>query len=148
MKRKKKGEENYKIRILCFMTYNRIHDRGRKEITKNIQYNICQRAEWGKYVIVHCPKKKWTISTPEEKCDYEMKAWKYFTAIIYTWEWFFTILCKVRSDFKRAVSEDFLPFFMSWIKAIWAPIWRVREFRIHVMICQKYMNIFQKSKMG
>ena len=60
MKRKKKGEENYKIRILavCFMTYNRIHDRGRKEITKNIQYNICQRAEWGKYVIVHCPKKK------------------------------------------------------------------------------------------
>ena len=53
MKRKKKREEKYnfkKKRILAeyFMTYNRVHERGGKGITKNIQDNIWQREEWGK----------------------------------------------------------------------------------------------------
>ena len=34
------------------MTYIRVHDRGRKEITKNIQEHIWRREKWGKYMIV------------------------------------------------------------------------------------------------
>ena len=33
------------------MTYNRVHGRGKKRITKNIQDKIWQREEWGKYMM-------------------------------------------------------------------------------------------------
>ena len=53
-KERKRGKKNItlkKKRILAeyFMTYNRVHERGGKGITKNIQDNIWQREEWGKY---------------------------------------------------------------------------------------------------
>ena len=32
------------------MTYNRVHERGRKMMTKNIQDNIWRREKWGKYM--------------------------------------------------------------------------------------------------
>ena len=34
------------------MTYIRVHDKGRKGITKNIQEHIWRREKWGKYMIV------------------------------------------------------------------------------------------------
>ena len=69
MKRKQKGEKKLNKIILAayFMTYNRVHERGRKRITKNIQDNIWRREEWGKYISKR-EKEKYNIIGKKLKC--------------------------------------------------------------------------------
>ena len=50
-KKKKEGRKNKMLRRILaeyFMTYSRVHERGRKRITKNIQDYSWRREEWSK----------------------------------------------------------------------------------------------------